>query len=165
MWVECMMYLWWLTIGLGPPGQCGKHADALAKTSILCALCTLFHDLIYWWFLSNWQFQFISIARWPFWLPFQSFQTILIYFDHFDLFWFDQSISIHLDSGIKIAKTFWSRAGHFDLFWYKIKIAKIKPVRHPAHHLHGCMCTSHLWFPHLAAKCMLAHICQPFLCI
>jgi hypothetical protein len=54
---------------------------------------------------------------------------------------------IHFDSGIEIAKTFRSR--HFDLFRYKIKIAKIKPVRYPARYPRGRMRASHSWFPHL----------------
>ena len=74
---------------------------------------------------------------------FDLFRSISIYFDHFDLFRSVRSISIHFDSGIEIAKTFRSRAGHFDLFRYKIKIAKIKPVRHPARYPHGRMRASH----------------------
>jgi hypothetical protein len=64
---------------------------------------------------------------------FNLFPSILIYFDLFRSF---RSISIHFDSGIKIAKTFRSRAGHF-------KIAKIKPVRHPVRYPHGRMRASH----------------------
>jgi hypothetical protein len=59
---------------------------------------------------------------------------------HFDLF---RSISIHFDSGMEIAKTFRSRACHFNLFRYKIEIAKIKPVRHPARYPHGRTRASH----------------------
>jgi hypothetical protein len=81
-------------------------------------------------------------------------QLISIYFD---LFWsisiisiyFDWSVLIHFNSGIKIAKLFWSYAGHFDLFWYKIEITKVKPVRHPARYPHGRMRASHSWFLHL----------------
>jgi hypothetical protein len=71
------------------------------------------------------------------------------YFDHFNLFQSVRSILIHFDSGIEIAKIFQLHTGHFNLFRYKNKIAKIKPVRHPAHYPHSRMCASHLWFLHL----------------
>jgi hypothetical protein len=76
---------------------------------------------------------------------------ILIYFDQFNLFW-STCFLIHFVSGIEIAKTFWSCAIHFNLFRYKIKIAKIKPVRHPARYPHGRMHASHSWFLHLPAN-------------
>jgi hypothetical protein len=60
-------------------------------------------------------------------------QLILIYFDlfnHFDhsnLFWTFQSVSIHFNSGIKIAKLFWLHAGHFDIllllcWWTRLQV-------------------------------------------
>jgi hypothetical protein len=67
---------------------------------------------------------------------FQSFSIISIYFDQFDLF---RSISILASKSPK----HFDRAGHFDLFRYKIKIAKIKPVRHPARYPRGRMRASH----------------------
>jgi hypothetical protein len=87
----------------------------------------------------GWRCVSVSTVRQPFRRLANSFQSISI-------IW---SVSIHFVSCIKIAKLLRSRAGHFDLFRYKIEIAKIKPVRHPARYPHGCMRASHLWFPHL----------------
>jgi hypothetical protein len=70
-----------------------------------------FHILIYFNFApaSSTAISIISIYLNLFW----SILISLIYFNQFDLF---QSISIHFDSGIKIANIFWSSASHFDLF-------------------------------------------------
>jgi hypothetical protein len=81
---------------------------------------------------------------------------ISIYFDQFDLFW---SISIHFDPFRSISIQPSKSPKHFDhasaisdLFRYKIEIAKIKPVWHPARYPHGHMCASHSWFLHLPGQ-------------
>jgi hypothetical protein len=56
--------------------------------------------------------------------------SISIYFNHFDhsnLFWSFQSVSIHFNSGIKIAKLFRLYAGHFDIllllcWWTRLQV-------------------------------------------
>jgi hypothetical protein len=86
--------------------------------------------------MSGAPYRSTSIARRP-------FRSILIYFDQFDLFRLvDLFRSISIQPS-KSPKTFRWRAGHFDLFPYKIEIAKIKPVRHPARYPHGRMRASH----------------------
>jgi hypothetical protein len=99
---ECCLAFWWAS---------GNHAGVLTKTSFPMWFGVAFQELIY---LQFWS---ISIACWPFWLPFWSFQSILNYFDHFNLFRSFQSISIYFNH-FDHFDLFQSVLIYFNLFWF-----------------------------------------------